>query len=60
MKVTPLEEMEWALEHCIAYFQNFKPKGCGIEDNRACSPYNEALIALENYKKSMKPKRGAK
>lgn len=56
MKVTAIEEMEWALEHCLAYFQNFKPKGCGIDDDRSCSPYNEALKALENYKKSLRTK----
>lgn len=39
-------ELLEALEHCIAYFEKYKPKFCGVEDDRDCSPYNDAVEAI--------------
>ena len=39
-------DIKEALEHCVAYFKKYKPSHCGIEDDRYCSPYNDAIQAL--------------
>jgi hypothetical protein len=39
-------ELLEALEHCLAYFEAKRPQGCGIADDRDCSPYNDAVEAL--------------
>jgi hypothetical protein len=39
-------ELLKALEHVVAYLEKYKPKYCGIEDDRDCSPYNDAVKAL--------------
>ena len=44
---TPMLE---ALEHCVAYFKQYKPQYCGIDDDRDCSPYNDAIEAIAKAK----------
>ena len=39
-------ELLEALEHCIAYFKAKRPVGCGVDDDRDCSPFNDAIQAI--------------
>ena len=43
------KELIEALEHVKAYMEKYRPASCGIDDNRACSPYNDVKEALENH-----------
>lgn len=43
-------EMLNALEHCVAYFEKYKPKFCGVGDDRDCSPYNDAFELINSLK----------
>lgn len=39
-----------ALEECIAYMEHYQPAFCGLKDDRACSPYNDAVEAVKKAK----------
>lgn len=41
-----LENSFDALNHCLTYFEEKKPNGCGFNDDRDCSPYNDAKEAF--------------
>jgi hypothetical protein len=43
-------ELLEALEHCVAYFEKYKPQYCGLGDDKECSPYNDAVEAIKKAK----------
>lgn len=48
--IAAVPELLSALEHCVAYFEKYKPEYCGLEDDRECSPYNDAIKAIAKAK----------
>ncbi len=45
--ISSAPDMFYALEHCVAYFEKYRPEGCGVADDRECSPYNDAVQAIK-------------
>lgn len=40
-------EMLEALKYCKAYFEKYKPKYCGVDDDRDCSPFRDLMEAIK-------------